>query len=428
MTPTTEEVSSAEDDSPASSTPVEGTVENGGNGADDSDEAAENAVEGVQGADDTTAAADEGQPSEATEAVALDEKPEVESDVQDEEGSKKDKNESEEPTSPSEENEKGESPQAEEGLASPAEDQYSPISEEETVQVVAAAVQREPASEPSSDKDTKETESGPAEEDSLEEPAKATVAGMVTETASSISSADNRDVEKDSHTVGSQDSDPNAAATRRNRQASSMSQILALIRKNILTKLRTPGATFFELFSPVLMMLVLSAAYTLTDIEYEDAETYASLNLAFPGPWIDLAQRSTSIFPGGNNMDIAGAMGRRRKLKRSTRGEDPNLLVQMNSAASKDDEPKTWDGILEGLQQKLEQVMLQHTHEIVSDEMDQSHNRRLQTFRNNVDTSLDAEVQSYELLDDARDEVSTATRLLSTVLGFKKNIASDLYF
>ncbi|CAJ1947143.1 unnamed protein product [Cylindrotheca closterium] len=353
---------------------AEETAENGdneaaSNGADDADDA-NDAVEEAAATADT---AEEDPPSETTKAVASDvDKPKEESD----EGSE-DENENEETKS----------------------------SEEETVQVVAKAVKDEPSSQPSSsaaasdNKDMKETESGFAEEDSPEEPAKASFAGIATEDASSVSSA--RDVEKDSQTVGSQDSDP--ASTRRgNRQASSLSQILALIRKNILTKLRTPGATFFELFSPVLMMLVLSAAYTLTEIEYEDAAMYASLNLAFPGPWIDLAQRTQSVFPGS---DMADAMGRRRKLKKSTRGEDPNLLVQMMNSDTSDDE-KTWDGIFEGLQQKMEQIMLKHTQEIASDEMDQqSHNRRLQTFRNNVDTSLDAEVESYELLDDARDEI-----------------------
>jgi hypothetical protein len=55
-------------------------------------------------------------------------------------------------------------------------------------------------------------------------------------------------------------------------------QILALLRKNILLKRRTVIATIAEILSPVLMMLVLVAAYQLSDTTYEPAEQYASFN------------------------------------------------------------------------------------------------------------------------------------------------------
>ncbi|KAL3936221.1 MAG: hypothetical protein SGBAC_008419, partial [Bacillariaceae sp.] len=216
---------------------------------------------------------------------------------------------------------------------SSSKEQENDASDEKALQLVAEAIQGDARSVPEasstpskkSTEDMKDIEGGLAsEDDSIEDPTKASVAGLVTETASSVSSMD---VDKDLQTVASQESD---STSPRRTQASSLSQIFALIRKNILTKLRTPGATTFELFSPVLMMLVLSAAYTLTEIEYEDAATYASINLSFPGPWIDIAQRSTELFNANN--DIAGAMSRRRKLKRSTHGrDDPNLLVQMTT-------------------------------------------------------------------------------------------------
>jgi hypothetical protein len=259
------------------------------------------------------------------------------------------------------------------------------------------------------EKDMEDVENGlPEEDSSLEEPSssKASAADILTETASSVSSdgvANNASEEKgDSQTEGSLESE---LSNHQRMQASGISQIVALLRKNILTKLRTPGATFFELFSPVLMMLVLSAAYTLTDIVDRDARIYASIDLSVPGPWIDIVQRSTDLF---NNMDET-TMGRRRRKLQKRSDEEPNLLVQMTSVIDdeeeNDDETKTWDGIFDSLQQKLEKVVLGHTHEIVSDAMDQNDRRRLQQFRNRVDTSADAQAESYELLDVARDEL-----------------------
>mmetsp|Transcript_4477 Transcript_4477/g.10555 ORF Transcript_4477/g.10555 Transcript_4477/m.10555 type:complete len:2546 (+) Transcript_4477:319-7956(+) len=384
------EISVTEDDPPA---PVEETAENGDNeAASKAEDEAENTVEESEEADDTAAAAEDEKPSETTTKEVDDEPEKKQEDVKEEVTSEEkgeDENESEEPT---------DSPQADEGPSATSEEQDSPTTEEGTVQVVAQVVQEEePVSEPSS-------ATAAAEKDMKDDIENGR--GLIQEEEEA-----SLGVDKDSYTEGSQDSDPDATA--RKTRASSISQIFALIRKNILTKLRTPGATFFELFSPVLMMLVLSAAYTLTDIIDKDAKMYASINLSFPGPWIDLAQRSTELFSANSNVDdIAGAIGRRRrKLKRSsTHGEDPNLLVQMTkNDDDNDDEPKTWDGIFEDLQQKLEQVMLGHTHEIVSDQMDQNHldnnRRRLQQFRNRVDTSDDAEAKSYELLDDALDEI-----------------------
>jgi len=313
----------------------------------------------------------------------------------------------------SEEKEKLKTDEDEPSAPSNDEENEQPDGAQEAVQNVAEVVQE--AEEPSKqthsidEKDMEDIENGfPEEDSSLEEPSssKASAAGIVTETASSVSSDGdtNNTVEEkgDSHTEGSLESE---LSNHPRMQASGISQILALLRKNILTKLRTPGATFFELFSPVLMMLVLSAAYTLTDIIDRDAGIYASIDLSFPGPWMDLVQRSTDLF---TNMDET-TMGRRRRKLQKRSDEEPNLLVQMTSAIDddeeNDDETKTWDGIFDSLQQKLEKVVLGHTHEIVSDVMDQNDRRRLQQARNRVDTSADAQAESYELLDDARDEI-----------------------
>ena len=95
-------------------------------------------------------------------------------------------------------------------------------------------------------------------------------------------------------------------------QAPGMVQVSALLRKNFLTKLRTPVATFFELFSPLLMMLILSAAYTLSEVQYRDAATYYSLTVDIPGPWLDLAAPALELLTGGGG--IAGLAQRKRML------------------------------------------------------------------------------------------------------------------
>ena len=67
-----------------------------------------------------------------------------------------------------------------------------------------------------------------------------------------------------------------------------LSQIRALVYKNFLTKLRTPFSTLLEIWTPVGMMLILVAAYGLSDITYKDAQTYSNITVAVPGPWLDL--------------------------------------------------------------------------------------------------------------------------------------------
>jgi len=69
-------------------------------------------------------------------------------------------------------------------------------------------------------------------------------------------------------------------------------QVWALFRKNFLTKYRTPLTTFFEIFSPALMMLILVAAYILSEIEYQDASLYSTVFVDIPGPWLNLARSS----------------------------------------------------------------------------------------------------------------------------------------
>jgi hypothetical protein len=171
-------------------------------------------------------------------------------------------------------------------------------------------------------------------------------------------------------------------------QASGIVQILSLLWKNGLTKYRTPVATFFELFSPLLMMLILAAAYQLSEITYEDSAIYASLSLDLPGPWFNLLNPQTIA-----NLTDAFPTTRRRRslleldLERQINGEMLNkpggMLID-------------W---LEGSKGRiLKDGLPNHASKI----------RRLQTFNNDVDEPSSERENSreiYSLLDDAQQQV-----------------------
>lgn len=72
-------------------------------------------------------------------------------------------------------------------------------------------------------------------------------------------------------------------------------QVRAMLAKNFLAKRRTPTGTFFEIFSPVLIMLVLVSAYTLSEVVREEATQYDTLNASIPGPWLDLAAQALNL-------------------------------------------------------------------------------------------------------------------------------------
>lgn len=207
--------------------------------------------------------------------------------------------------------------------------------------------------------------------------------------ASSSSEELKKSVETDS-SAGSLESPSKRGRT----QASGFAQILAIIRKNLLSKMRSPGATFFEVFSPVIMMLILAAAYTLSEITDEPEGIYVNPVINFPGPFLDIIQRSAGLF--GGEFDLTSALGRRRNRKL---GEN-NLLQSMSEK-----KPSSWEGVFHGLEQKLESAMKGHAKNIASGTLDEGYERSLQQVRNRVDTSADEDAESYELLDDAEDEV-----------------------
>jgi hypothetical protein len=96
-----------------------------------------------------------------------------------------------------------------------------------------------------------------------------------------------------------------------------LKQSMALLGKNLLTKYRTPLPTFFEIFSPVMMMLVLVAAYTLSEVITREASQYTSLQFDLPGPWLDLVSQAADITNQGNTSSRGRV--KRRNLKRKER-------------------------------------------------------------------------------------------------------------
>jgi len=117
-------------------------------------------------------------------------------------------------------------------------------------------------------------------------------------------------------------------------QASGVSQIFTLLWKNFLTKLRTPVATFFELFSPLLMMLILAAAYTLSDIRYRSDAMYATINVDIPGPWMNLVQPAYDLlserFQGRRNLFEFDSEEIQRDMLETTAGLDGSFAERMS--------------------------------------------------------------------------------------------------
>jgi hypothetical protein len=67
--------------------------------------------------------------------------------------------------------------------------------------------------------------------------------------------------------------------------ASGWSQVVALMEKNALTKIRTPAATMAEIMSPVILMLILWISYNLSVINNVPARFYHAFNVDLPLFW-----------------------------------------------------------------------------------------------------------------------------------------------
>jgi hypothetical protein len=158
-------------------------------------------------------------------------------------------------------------------------------------------------------------------------------------------------------------------------------QAMALLEKNILTKYRSPLPTFFEIFSPVLMMLVLVAAYTLSEITERSAGQYTTIRLDIPGPWLDLAVQAGDFASLGNMVD---QVRRRRILLQGEPLDSPNRKSL----------------------HRLQELDLASLLGVVNNDGGRTiSSRRLQSFDDEVvdDANITGKSDNvFELLDDAR--------------------------
>jgi hypothetical protein len=206
--------------------------------------------------------------------------------------------------------------------------------------------------------------------------------------------------------ITSDDSEP-AHATR--KQPSGFVQILALLRKNLLTRYRTPTGTFFELFSPLMMMLILAAAYTLSEVTYKDAKMYSSITLDIPGPWLDLVRSSSSFFSNEERRDVRSRQLRRQEEQSSTEEWDGET---------------DWNDIFTGLQDKVHRKLLDN---LVQGSGEEPQQRKLQfSDDDNVDDNAEEDgsgfVDVYDLLDEARVQVRHGVEHFDYIAVYKRHI------
>lgn len=133
--------------------------------------------------------------------------------------------------------------------------------------------------------------------------------------------------------------------------ASGAAQVKALLGKNLLTKVRTPGATLAELISPVLLMVVLWISYNMTDTMFFPARYYHALNVDLPLFW-DTGTYGEEEF---DQMDISDTHRRRlgEDLEDIMQGEDETwtwsqLLKEMSSGSGsgEDQDPEEEMGLI----------------------------------------------------------------------------------
>lgn len=120
--------------------------------------------------------------------------------------------------------------------------------------------------------------------------------------------------------------------------ASGWTQVRALMEKNALTKVRTPGATIAEMLSPVLLCLVLFISYNLSEIVHYPAKYYHSINADFPLFWDSGAYNDDEA----EDFDLADTH-RRRTL------EDGELTAHGWEQLAQQDNKEhwTWNKLLE---------------------------------------------------------------------------------
>lgn len=75
----------------------------------------------------------------------------------------------------------------------------------------------------------------------------------------------------------------NVEKTPRKVNISGWTQFLALMRKNFILKCRTPMMTFFEIFCPIAMVWILTAAFEATGVTEIDAMNFSKFETEVPG-------------------------------------------------------------------------------------------------------------------------------------------------
>ena len=219
-------------------------------------------------------------------------------------------------------------------------------------------------------------------------------------------------------TSGEHDDDDNNKGGNDSELRIGCMQIMALVRKNLLIKYRTPTATLFELFSPLLMMLILAAAFTLSEITYKTAKEYTTTTFDLPGPWFDILQNSASMFILQNNNN--GSV-RDVNLGKNVTGDRQRRLLKhreesfrVNDVNHTDDDIMVdWNDILTGVQERINRILIDGATE---NRMTMDHQARRLQFDDDDDTvESDQERASdydggsddiYDFLDDARNQVS----------------------
>jgi hypothetical protein len=190
-----------------------------------------------------------------------------------------------------------------------------------------------------------------------------------------------------------QERNESSSAVTSSTQASGLVQVGALLWKNSLTKLRTPVSTFFEFCSPLLMMLVLAAAYTLSEIVYRDAKTYTSISLDIPGPWLDIINPALDLFVDNqqqtqrNLFQFDEEYIDRHAFRHRTEGYDASFGESMSH--------KLIDRIKD----------ISNSHRMLQTGDSGGNTTNNDPDQTNNDDNMEDFTQNYELLDNARQQV-----------------------
>jgi len=193
------------------------------------------------------------------------------------------------------------------------------------------------------------------------------------------------------------------------------SQVGALVKKNFLMRLRTPLPTFFELFSPALMMLVLVAAYSLSEVTDRGAKEYTQVQVDVPGPWLDLVQQAvgfinlTELTPDNLTADSLIDMTTRRtreNMMYNTKRKAWNVLQDFGLDYGDDQEEVEYSGPTPSEQRKLQFV---GDDGLVDDELE--------------NVTIPQEDDIFSLLNDAHRQVRRLLKKPLQVPSFSQYVA-----